>query len=161
MSHILSLKAAITSRVDISRAERIGSESRDLGHAEFCPAGTGSINFDQFGRPVSKNTLPTNLPYMASCSHFVTPARMLISYENNARPYINTCTPGLRGGSDTMGYSRDLIPDRLYGPESRRFVRAVSYPPRDRRPPPLAPWAYERVQPYSGSMDASSSTWVH
>lgn len=159
MSHLQSLKSAMESRVRQDRAGRIASEVQDLGHGEFCPAGTGAVNFDIFGRPASKNTLPTNLPYMASCSHYVIPARTLIAYENNTRPYISTCTPGLRGNSDMLGVSRNLLPDKLYG-ESARFVTAMGYPPRDPRPAPAPAWAYEPVQPYSGSMDATSGVWV-
>ena len=62
-----SLKSALGSRINLAQAERLGSQRQNLGEGLMCPAASGDIQFDIYGRPVSQNTLFLN---DASCSNY-------------------------------------------------------------------------------------------
>jgi len=159
MSSVQTLKSAIHGRVRVDQAQRLGSQSRDLGEGIFCPAGAGDIYFDQFMRPVSQNTLRLD---DASCGHYTThSARRRIEVENMERPYAVVCAAGYRGG-DLMGSGRDLHPKDLYGKGRRGdFIR--HYSTANNTPPSTQTFpGYYHVkthQPSSHSHDATGHLW--
>lgn len=160
---IQSLKSALDARVRTDQAERLGSQRQDLGEGLMCPAGSGDIQHDVYGRPSGQNTLLLN---DSSCSHYTKwSARRRIGVENNTRPYIPVCAAGLRGAGDAMGVGRDIMPQGLYaGSQRGNFVR--HYPTANNaplQPPNKCRERYgcyvKRVQPFSFSHDATSFQW--
>ncbi|MGV9199366.1 MAG: hypothetical protein ACOC4M_11165, partial [Promethearchaeia archaeon] len=103
-----SLKSALDARVRIDQSERLGSQRQNLGEGLMCPAGSGDIMNDVYGRPVDQNTLLLN---DSACSNYTkwSSARR-IEVENMERPYMPICAAGLRGAGDYMGKGRDLLP---------------------------------------------------
>ncbi len=152
-----TLKAALPSRVSIGYAQRLGSERQDLGHGEFCPAGANAPSFDEYGRPATANTLTVKEPYAAACGNYVFSAAAHMQFEGNHRPYVGTCAVGLRAGGDLGNQSRQYIPQNLYDANDNRgsFNRRA---PFDEAASNSA--IYRQQQPYSGSMDATSTVRV-
>ncbi len=156
-----SLKSALDARVRVDQAQRLASQRQNLGEGMLCPAASGHIQHDVYGRPVSQNTLLLN---DASCSNYTTfSARRRIQIENLERPYLPTCAAGLRGAGDFMGVGRDLLPQDLYGEGSRGdFVRHYSTP--NNAPPQPQPdltmsnYYFKRIQPFNFSHDATTQT---
>lgn len=158
MSTTQTLKSALQTRVRVDRADRLGSQRQNLGEGMMCPAGAQSIAFDIFGRPVNQNTLLLN---DSACSNYtIFSAERRIEVENMERPYIPICAAGNRGASDFMGMARDNLPQNLYGDGySGNFVR--NYPTANNSPwespnVPSKPFYHTRIQPWDGSMDATS-----
>ena len=125
-----TLKSAIAPRVDLGRVQRLASSRQDLGEGLMCPAGSGNISFDVYGRPANMNTLTVGLPGDASCSHYTYDAAWQMQRETNERPYMPICAAGLRGAADFMGVGRDLMPQNVYGGSGGRgnFVRQYATP---------------------------------
>lgn len=159
-----TLKSALTSRVRNDQAQRLGSQRQDAGEGLMCPAGAGDIAFDVYGRPVSQKTLRLD---DAACSQYTEwSAARRIEVENFVRPQVGICAAGQRGAADFMGVGRDLIPQDLYGTGYEgNFVRHYPTPnnaPWDQEPNCPSDTSYlavPRVQPWTGSMDATSKTW--
>ena len=156
-----SLKSALTQRVRIDQAQRLGSQRQNQGEGLMCPASAGHLGSDVYGRPVSQNTLLLN---DASCSNYTEfPASRRIEVENLERPYLPICAAGLRGASDFMGKGRDLMPQDLYGDGHRgNFVR--HYPTANNAPfhpqsVPSTATFQKKVQPFNYSHDATSGTY--
>ncbi len=160
MTSIQSLKPAMASRVITAQSTRIGSQVQNLGEGLTCPAGSGSINFDIYGRPATKNTLDLR---DSACSNYtgITAARFM-QYETNHRPNIPICAAGLRGASDMMGVARDVNPQNVYAEGFRgNFHRTYGSP--NNAPPQqklnLA-FPYEKfVQPFGFTNDATQYAW--
>lgn len=107
-----SLKSASSDRVRLDRAARNYSARFNGGFGEFCPAGSGDLSYDVYGRPISNKTINFD---DSSCSNYtgISTTRML-SYENNNRPYLPIAGAGSREYSDTMGRARDIMPKDVY-----------------------------------------------
>lgn len=123
----------------------------------MCVAGAGNIAFDIFGRPANQNTLRLD---DSACSNYTQfPARRLMEIENAARPYLNICAAGNRGASDAMGVGRDRAVQNVYGDGyGGNFVRHydnASNAPWERPMDAIPPYYQQRVQPWTGSMDAT------
>ena len=166
-----SLKAAMQSRVVQAQSERLGSQRQNLGEGLTCPAGSGNIHHDIYGRPVTQNTLDLR---DSACSHYLINASEYMQYETNHRPHLPICAAGLRGASDMMGVGRDLIPQNLYnsgynpalpadkqdlgtfrGDFERTYGTPNNAPPQQRWPLPRAD-PYDRwFQPWDLSLDAT------
>ena len=161
MSHS-TLKSANLVRVDTGRSTTLYSAARSLGESLMCPASAQDLQNDIYGRPATQNTLPVNLD--ASCAQgTLFPAYRQIAIENQARPYVPICAAGMRGGGDTMGVGRDLVPQDLYGfGRSGDFVRqynTANNAPWD-KPQPERPNYYRRMeQPFSFTHDATQSAY--
>lgn len=154
-----TLKSAIDSRVRVDQSSRLGSQRQNLGEGLMCPASSGDIAFDIYGRPSDQNTLRLA---DSSCSNYTkwSSARR-IEVENLERPYLPVCAAGLRGASDMMGKGRDLHPQNLYGSGYRgNFVR--HYPTANNLPwsegpdGPSKPYYHKPIQPFTFSHDATS-----
>ncbi len=166
-----SLKAAMQSRVVQAQSERLGSQRQNLGEGLTCPAGSGNIHHDIYGRPVTQNTLDLR---DSACSHYLINASEYMQYETNHRPHLPICAAGLRGASDMMGVGRDLIPQNLYnsgynpalpadkqdlgnfrGDFERTYGTPNNAPPQHKWPLPRAD-PYDRwFQPWDLSLDAT------
>lgn len=156
---VQSLKSALAARVDSGLAFKIGASRLDGGYPELCPAGSGDINFDVYGRPATMNTLPVLAKDGgASCSPYTFSVTEHIQRESVERPYLPTCAAGMRGG-DGLGKGRDIMPRALYGADYRgNFHRDYTTPNNS---PPLmrpavscgAPPAH-RMSMWDRSMDA-------
>lgn len=159
-----TLKSALTSRVRIDQAERLASQRQNAGEGLTCPAGAGHIAFDIYGRPAPQSTLLLN---DAACSNYTQySAARRIEVENFVRPQVGICAAGQRGAADFQGVGRDLIPQNLYGTGFEgNFVRHYNTPnnaPWDVTPDCPGQKTYSslpRVQPWTGSHDATSKTW--
>ena len=159
-TNVQSLKAAMASRVVPAQSTRIGSQVQNLGEGLTCPAGSGDINFDIYGRPATKNTLDLR---DSACSQYtgITAARFM-QYETNHRPHVPICAAGLRGASDMMGVGRDVIPRNIYETGFTPFHR--SYPMNPNNAPPQGPYPQpfkyqRRVQPWDMGMDGTNYTF--
>ena len=171
-----TLKASMQSRVVQAQSERLGSQRQNLGEGLTCPAGSGNIHHDIYGRPVTQNTLDLR---DSACSHYLINASEYMQYETNHRPHLPICAAGLRGASDMMGVGRDLIPQNLYasgydpslpadkqalgtfrGNFMRTYANPNNAPPQEKWPlPRTAP--YERwFQPWDLSMDGAQGAWA-
>ena len=106
-----TLKATLQSRVINAQTERLSSQRQNLGEGLTCPAGSGNIHHDVYGRPVTQNTLDLR---DSACSHYLIDASEFMQYETNHRPHLPICAAGLRGASDMAGWGRDLLPQNLY-----------------------------------------------
>ena len=106
-----TLKATLQSRVINAQTERLSSQRQNLGEGLTCPAGSGNIHHDVYGRPVTQNTLDLR---DSACSHYLIDAAEFMQYETNHRPHLAICAAGLRGASDMAGWGRDLLPQNLY-----------------------------------------------
>lgn len=154
-----SLKSALDSRVRIDQADRLGSQRQNLGEGLMCPAGSGSIAFDVYGRPADQNTLLLN---DAACSNYTKwSAARRIQVENLERPYLPICAAGLRGAADFMGKARDNMPQNLYGTGYqgnmiRHYDTANNMPWSEGPQGPNPPYYQKQVQPFSFSHDASA-----
>ncbi len=116
MSDIRSFKAAITTRVDPTQAERLFSESRQLGNPMCCPKSAMDPNVDEFGRPLGGARHRLLLMNDAACSQFVYPCSRKLRHENADRPILGPCDPGNRGAGDLIyGSARDHFPQCIYG----------------------------------------------
>ena len=160
MGSYQTLKSALDARVRIDKAQRLGSQRQDQGEGQLCPAGSGDLAQDVFGRPASQNTLSVNTS--ADCSHYTYTAQELMGFESNHRPYLPTCDAGLRGAGDAMGAGRDQMPKNLYGEGQRGdFVR--HYPTANNAPWDEMPVVrhYSKSQykrsPFNFSHDATSN----
>ena len=154
-----SLKSALDARVRVDQASRLGSQRQNLGEGLMCPAGSGDIHFDVYGRPADQTTLHVA---DAACSHYTkySSARR-IQVENNERPYLPICAAGLRGAGDYMGKGRDNIPQNLYGMGYqgnmvRHYPTANGMPWPEGSQHPSVPYYQKQIQPFSFSHDASS-----
>lgn len=162
MSSTQTLKSALDSRVRLDITSRLGSQRQNLGEGLMCPAGSGDIQNDVYGRPADQNTLLLN---DSACSNYTKWSAMRrIEVENLERPYLPVCAAGLRGAGDFMGKGRDLLPQNLYGSGfGGNFVR--HYNTADNSPPyagpqgPNPPFYMKQIQPFSYSMDSSSHLW--
>lgn len=155
-----SLKSALDARVRTDQAERLASQRQNLGEGLMCPAGSGDIQNDVYGRPVHQNTLHVN---DASCSNYtIFSSQRRINVENLERPYIPICASGIRGNSDFMGVGRDLLPQDLYGEGYRGNMIRHYNTPNNAPPVPKvhipAPYYFKKIQPFSYSMDATTQT---
>jgi len=154
-----SLKSALDSRVNIAQTERLGSQRQNLGEGLMCPAGSGDIQFDIYGRPASQNTLRLT---DSACSHYTKwSAARRIQVENNNRPYLSICAAGLRGAADMMGVGRDNIPQNLYGEGYqgnmiRHYNTANNAPWHQGPDGPDVPYYSKMVQPATLSMDGTN-----
>ena len=152
-----TLKASLQSRVINAQTERLSSQRQNLGEGLPCPAGSGNIHHDVYGRPVTQNTLVLR---DSACSHFLIDAAEYMQYETNLRPHLPICAAGLRGASDMAGWGRDIIPQNLYNsgynpslsPDQQdlgnfrgNFERTYGTP---NNAPPQAKWPLPRAQPY-------------
>jgi len=154
-----SLKSALDARVRIDQSERLGSQRQNLGEGLMCPAGSGDIAFDIYGRPADQNTLFLN---DSACSHYTkwSSARR-IEVENLERPYLPICAAGLRGAADYMGKGRDNLPQNLYGEGYRgnmvrHYPTATNMPWSEGPQGPNPPFYQKQVQPFTFSHDATS-----
>lgn len=157
-----TLKSALDARVEVAQAGRLGSQRQNLGEGLMCPAGSGDIAFDIYGRPVDQNTLRLTDSACSNYTKFSSARR--IEIENQERPYLPICAAGLRGAADFLGKGRDNLPQNLYGEGySGNMVR--HYPTANNAPwsqgpqGPLPPYTMKQVQPFSYSHDASSHLW--
>lgn len=156
-----TLKSALAARVRDDQAYRLGSQRQNLGEGMMCPAGAGDLANDIYGRPVSQKTL---LLDDAACSNYTEwSAARRIAVENQERPYLPVCAAGLRGAGDFMGVGRDMTVQNMYGTGMEgNFVRNYSTPnnmPPDGPAGPRAPYTQRPVQPWTGSMDATSGAF--
>ncbi len=158
-SSVQSLKSALDSRVRIDQSSRLGSQRQNLGEGLMCPAGSGDIQFDIYGRPSSQKTLLLN---DAACSNYTewSSARR-IEVENLERPYLPICAAGLRGAGDYMGKARDRLPQNLYGDGYqgnmvRHYNTATNMPWSEGPQGPRVPFYQKQIQPFSYSHDSSS-----
>ena len=123
MTSTVSFKSAITTRVNPETAQKLWSESRNLGNTLMCPAGAPSLSFDEFSRPVGGSPRKTLLFDDASCSPMVYSAGQYIRNENSQRPILGPCNPGDRLGADFMlGNMRSNITDNIYNTGTNKFV---------------------------------------
>ena len=155
-----SLKSALDSRVRIDQSSRLGSQRQNLGEGLMCPAGSGDLAFDIYGRPADQNTLLVNDSSCSNYTKFSTLRR--IEIENMERPYLPVCAAGLRGAGDYMGKGRDLLPQNLYGEGYqgnmvRHYPTATNMPPAEGNQGPNPPYYQKAIQPFSFSMDSTSS----
>lgn len=126
---VQTMKSANLLRVDTGKAFHLYAARQMLGESATCPASAQLIQNDVYGRPATQNTIGLGQGgterLEASCgqgSQF--PSYRHIQRENMERPYIPTCTAGLRGHADFMGRGRDLHPQNLYGGGKRgNFVK--------------------------------------
>ena len=152
-----TLKPVLQSRANIAQSIRLGSQRQNLGEGLTCPAGSGNIHHDIYGRPVTQNTLPL---MDSACSPYLINAQEFMQYETNHRPHLPICAAGLRGASDMMGVGRDLIPQNLYafsydptrpkgdqdlGDFRGQFERTYGTP---NNAPPQANWNIPKQEPY-------------
>ncbi len=151
-----TLKATLKSRVINAQTERLSSQRQNLGEGLTCPAGSGNIHHDVYGRPVTQNTLDLR---DSACSHYLIDASEFMQYETNHRPHLPICAAGLRGASDMAGWGRDLLPQNLYnegynpalgddqdlGDFRGNFERTFSTP-NNATPDPK--WPSPRLDPY-------------
>ncbi len=151
-----TLKATLQSRVINAQTERLSSQRQNLGEGLTCPAGSGNIHHDVYGRPVTQNTLDLR---DSACSHYLIDAAEFMQYETNHRPHLAICAAGLRGASDMAGWGRDLLPQNLYnegynpalgddqdlGDFRGNFERTFSTP-NNATPDPK--WPSPRLDPY-------------
>ncbi|GAF76542.1 unnamed protein product [marine sediment metagenome] len=157
-----SLKSALDSRVRVDQSSRLGSQRQNLGEGLMCPAGSGDIAFDIYGRPSDQNTLRLT---DSACSNYTKwPASRRIEVENLERPYLPVCAAGLRGAADYMGKGRDNLPQNLYGEGYQgNFVRhydtATNMPWSEGPQGPNPPYYQKQIQPFAYSMDSTSHTY--
>ena len=159
-----TLKPALQSRANIAQSARLGSQRQNLGEGLTCPAGSGNIHHDIYGRPVTQNTLPL---MDSACSQYLINAQQFMQYETNHRPHLPICAAGLRGASDMMGVGRDLIPQNLYafgydpsapkgdqdlGTFRGQFQRTYPWIPNNA--PPQGNWRIPRQAPYDKTIQA-------
>jgi len=154
-----TLKSAIDGRVNISTAQRIGSERTNGGHGANCVAEAGELRHDVYGRPASQNTLDLS---NSDCSKYTEfNVRRRIATESIERPYVPVCRVGRPG--DGMAVGRDVNPRDIYGGTDcgrGNFFREYSSPnnaPPSQFVPPLKNTHYPYVYGASGSysMDAT------
>jgi len=126
------MKSSQEDRVRIDRAVREYAARYNTGEGIFCPAGSGDINYDIYGRPANMKTINVN---DASCSNYTgIDAVRYMSYENNQRPYTPVSGAGSRGYGDTMRVGRNIFPQQLYGEENAQFHQY--FPSPNNGPPP-------------------------
>ncbi len=161
-SNTQSLKSVLDARVRIDQSERLGSQRQNLGEGLMCPAASGDIQFDVYGRPAGQNTLLLN---DSACSNYTkwSSARR-IQVENQERPYLPVCAAGLRGAADFMGKGRDHLPQNVYGEGYkgnmvRHYANASNMPPSEGPQGPNPPYYHKRIQPASLSMDATGGAF--
>lgn len=111
MSVTPSLKSVDQTRVNVASAERLFSQSRNLGNANFCNI-NNSLLTDEFGRPGNyKNLINTR---SSDCAQYTYPISSFIQDENKIRPAQITDFRAMGGSVDTLGVKRDYIPTSLY-----------------------------------------------
>jgi hypothetical protein len=162
MATVNSLKSALVTRVDQGRSTTLYSASRSLGESLMCPASAQELQNDIYGRPASQQTLSVNLD--ASCAQgTMYPSWRMIAVENQNRPYIPICAAGMRGGGDTQGVGRDLVPQDLYGfGQGGNFVRqypTMNNAPFDFPPPKQPNYHWKLTIPTTFTHDASISSY--
>jgi hypothetical protein len=146
----------------VDKTERLSSQRFNLGEGLMCPAGSGDIAFDIYGRVVSQNTLLLN---DSACSQYTDwSASRRIGVENNERPYLPICRAGSRGGGDPMGVGRDIQQQNLYGEGYQgnmiRHYPTANNTPFDERPQdPTPPYSHKMVQPFNFSHDSTANLW--
>lgn len=156
---VQSLKSATQTRVRTDLAQRLASQRQNLGEGSMGGAMCDLRN-DQYGRPVGQDTLLLNDP---ACSHYNSQsAQRRMNLEVIAtRPQFLIGPIGYRGASDAMGMGRDKMPRNLYGSGNEGDFVRVYNTPNNAPPQPLAPcdagvaYYQRRIQPWSGSMDAT------
>lgn len=158
LSTTQTLKSSLQTRVRVDRSDRLGSQRQNLGEGLMCPAGSQNIAFDIFGRPVNQNTLLLN---DSACSNYtIFSAERRIEIENMERPYIPIAAAGIRGVSDMMGVNRDGLVQNLYGEgyggNMIRHYDTANNSPWEGPNVPSRPFYHTRIQPWDGSMDATS-----
>lgn len=142
---IPSMKAAITTRVDPLQAEKLYSESRNLGSTLMCPAGAPNINYDEYYRPLGGSAKRTLLLNDASCSPFIYSVKQKLGHENTERPILGPCNPGDRKGGDFLyGNSRSTLPNNIYGDKNAHFTNVYSPHMKAADTVPLPNTDYER-----------------
>lgn len=151
------MKAVNLVRVNPTAAQRLYSESKQLGNPQFCGAGHERLEHDQYGRLVNGYTVQNTTD--ASCgnlSQFNVTERLAI--ENSHRQYVAMPPAGQRGG-DTMNVGRRNIPRDVYGTGRGGWAR--QYPGNNMPPPEQCPvpsgggWVGHYPQPYDNSMDST------
>ena len=153
-----TLKPVLQSRASVAQSQRLGSQRQNLGEGLTCPAGSGNIHHDVYGRPVTQNTLPL---MDSACSQYLISCSKFMQYETNHRPHLPICAAGMRGASDMMGVGRDLIPQNLYnfgfdptkskdnqdmGNYRGQFERTYPWTPNNA--PPQANFVMAKLTPY-------------
>uniref|UniRef100_A0A6C0JAY7 Uncharacterized protein n=1 Tax=viral metagenome TaxID=1070528 RepID=A0A6C0JAY7_9ZZZZ len=120
MSNVQSFKSVVTTRVSVPDAERIYSQSRQLGDPLGCAAVSRNYSADEFQRPIPKNI---NLHFDSACSNFLSSVSKRMKDEDFHRPIIGPFKSGERGKVDLMlGVSRDQIPKSLYSGKNGAFL---------------------------------------
>lgn len=125
----VSLKAAITSRVDTAIAQKNYSNNYSIGYPENCPVHSSDLFFDQYGRIVPHTTLKTNQSTDGCSDRSFYSAQRRIAVENLERPYIDVAQAGSRWGGDPQGDARNRAAYNIY--EQGRgsgFVRTYKTP---------------------------------
>jgi hypothetical protein len=155
-----TLKSALDDRVRNDRANREYAARYNTGEGIFCPAGSGDLNYDVYGRPVNTKTLNLN---DASCSNYTDiSATRYLSYENNNRPYLPVSGAGSRGYADTMFKGRDIWPKDVY--DTGKVSDFHNYYPASPNNGPPPQMTYDSMQfqypvPYRGfSMSHDTGT---
>ena len=159
MASVQTQKSALQGRINLGQSTRLFSHARNLGEGLMCPAGSGDIANDVYGRPVDQTTLLLN---DSACSHytkFSVAARL--DAENLERPYLPVCAAGLRMVGDLAGLGRDVIQQNLYGEGYRgNFIRNYNTPnnmPWEEGPKgPSRPYYHKLERPYDFSHDSSN-----
>lgn len=111
---INSLKAAITSRVDLGQVQRQYFASRALGSPETCPVTAMNPDVDVNSRPLGGAGYKLLYTADASCSPFTYPLATMLRQENALRPNLGPCVFGGRGGADFAATHRDENPRNIY-----------------------------------------------
>jgi len=136
MSGFNIIKNTCGSYVRPDQAQREASERYNLGNSSFCAAGSGSLNFDIYGRPASQNTLRVMDSDCSNCTEWS--ANKLMYYETNGpanRPHLSIADPGNGcvgfgvGNGDLMSKGRDLIPNQLYDGSMNTFINPAQVAP--------------------------------
>lgn len=159
---VQTLKSVLGSRIDLGQASRLASQRQNLGEGLMCPASSGDIAFDIYGRPADQNTLRLT---DSACSNYTKfPAARRIEVENLERPYLPICAAGLRGAADTMGVGRDVLPQNLYGEGHqgnmvRHYPTANNYPWHEGPQGPNPAYYHKQIQPFTFSHDATTHLW--
>ena len=109
-----SMKAAITSRVDLGQVQRQYFASRALGIPDMCPITAMNPDVDENSRPLGGSGYRLLYTNDASCSPFTYNLSKMIYHENALRPNLGPCLFGSRGDSDFEGMHRDRNPRDIY-----------------------------------------------
>lgn len=132
MSHTPSLKAAMSARVDPATAQRLYSNSYNIGYPENCPIPDGiELTFDIYGREVPRSTLNTRGGIDGCSNNQYFNVQRRIAVENVIeRPYVPIAQAGSRWGGDPMGVARNRQPKNVYnqGGDNGGFLKTYATP---------------------------------